>query len=206
MIRRRAGALLLAAIGQFGQLGQLGRYHQYRQVGLLALAGLLGLLGACATLPSPDAPALSGRFAIQVAANNDAPARQASASFELRGDAQRGELDISGPLGATLARARWQPGRAELISPDGRLPFSDLDSLAAQAFGEPLPLAAMFYWLRGRPWPEAAHAAIDGGFVQLGWQVDLGAFSSGLIVARRPATPTAPATTLRVRLDTDSKS
>ncbi len=200
MIRRRAGALLLAAIGQSGQLG---RYHQYRQVGLLALAGLLG---ACATLPSPDAPALSGRFAIQVAASHDAPARQASASFELRGDAQRGELDISGPLGATLARARWQPGRAELISPDGRLPFSDLDSLAAQAFGEPLPLAAMFYWLRGRPWPEAAHAAIDGGFVQLGWQVDLGAFSSGLIVARRPATPTAPATTLRVRLDSGAKT
>jgi outer membrane lipoprotein LolB len=191
VIRRRAGALLLAAVGPLGRVGPVG---------------LLGLLGACATAPPIDAPAFSGRIAIQVAAGNNAPARQASVSFELRGDAQRGELDLSGPLGATLARARWQPGRAELIGPDGPVTFSDLDSLATQAFGEPLPLAAMFYWLRGRPWPDAAHSIVDGGFVQVGWQVDLGGFSTGLVVARRAATPAAPTTTLRVRLDSGARS
>jgi outer membrane lipoprotein LolB len=61
-----------------------------------------------------------------------------------------------------------------------------------------MPLAALFDWLRGRPWPGAPHEAEPDGFSQLGWRVDVRALGQGLLTARRPA---EPAVTLRLRLE-----
>jgi outer membrane lipoprotein LolB len=174
-------------------------------------AGLLGaalaLLGACASAP-PAAmdDSLSGRLSVQVAAGGGETARGFSGQFELRGSALAGSLDLSGPLGATLARAHWSPGR--YVLDDGRQAreFASLQDLAEQGLGEPLPLAALFDWLRARPWPGAAHRPRhDGvnGFEQLGWLIDLGQAGSGLLHAHRPA---PPALTLRVRLDRGAAS
>jgi len=55
-----------------------------------------------------------------------------------------------------LAQARWAPGQVVLATPQGERRFDDLDGLTREVLGESLPLAALFDWLRGRPWPGAA--------------------------------------------------
>lgn len=171
---------------------------------LLTAAGLACLLSmaGCATVGPPLPPGLiSGRLSVQVAAGAAEPARQLSGSFELRGDAHHGQLDLISPIGLVVAQARWQPGRVELLSgaaDQGPSVFANLGELSKQAFGEALPLEALFDWLRGRPWPGAVSGANAGGFEQLGWQVDTTRFTTGQITARRLAPPAA---TLRVLLE-----
>jgi outer membrane lipoprotein LolB len=177
----------------------------------LALAALCLSLGACATRPAdpasetlsgPLSGSLSGRLSVQVEALGVQAARSVSAAFELRGDAERGELQLATPLGTVLATANWSPGRASLATAGGSREFSDLDALAREALGEPLPLRALPDWLRGRPWPGEASrpkpAPGDAGFEQLGWTVNLARFSEGWLLARREA---PPAVTLRARLE-----
>ena len=160
------------------------------------------LLAGCATLPPPSDPSaasISGRLAVQVPEPVDGTSepRSMSAAFELRGDARLGELNLSGPLGNTLAQARWHDGEAELLTTQGTRKFASLDDMSQQMLGEPLPLAALIDWLRGRPWPAAPSYANDAGFQQLGWQIDLRRYTEGALVAERASPPT----TVRVRLD-----
>ncbi|HEY6133134.1 MAG TPA: outer membrane lipoprotein LolB [Rubrivivax sp.] len=164
------------------------------------LALCLAVVAGCALTPPSVDGGLGGRLSVQVDAAAPEPARQLSAGFELRGDPVRGELDLTSPLGTVLAQARWQPGRAELLTPSGNQTFTDLDELSRRTFGEPLPLSALFDWLRGRPWAGAASQplAAGTGFEQLGWQVDTGRLADGQLMARRAL---APAVTLRVRLE-----
>jgi outer membrane lipoprotein LolB len=164
---------------------------------LLALA-----LAGCAAWAPPVPPVgrdtLTGRLSVQVAAEAAQPARSLAASFELRGDARRGELDLSTPLGSILAQAGWAEGRAWLVTPQGRRDFGDVDALSRELLGEAVPVEAMFDWLRGRPWPSAPSVRQEAGFEQLGWQVDLSRFADSLLLARREA---PPAVTLRAILD-----
>ncbi len=167
-----------------------------------AASALLALLGACTTLPpvTDAGDALSGRLSVAVDAAGDAPPRSVSAAFELSGTPARGRLDLTSPLGSVLARAHWAPGEVLLATPDATTVYPDLDALTREALGESLPVAALFDWLRGRPWtgaPSRAQAA-PPGFEQLGWAVDLARFDEGWVVARRPA---PPAVTVRARLD-----
>ena len=163
-----------------------------RRAWLVALAA--GLAG-CATRETRSASDLSGRLALRA----PAPGRSFSADFDLRGDARRGLLRLTGPLGAILGEARWQPGQAQLETAEGVQRFDSLDALSLALFGEPLPLAAMVEWLRGRPWAGAPSLARDGGFEQLDWSIDLSAFAAdGVIVATRAR---EPALSVRVRLE-----
>ena len=163
-----------------------------------ALLGTLALLAACATLPPPAAPDLAGRLAVNVAAHEGAPARGLSTQFELRGNAQTGALLLTTPLGTTAAQARWRPGSAELVTPDGTRRFADLDTLAEDLLGQALPLAALIDWLRGRPWPGAPSLAAGSGFEQLGWRIDLARYAEGWVLAARER---APARSVRARLE-----
>jgi outer membrane lipoprotein LolB len=157
-------------------------------------AAVLGVAGCAAT--APRAPTdLSGRLALRV----EAPAHSFSADFDLHGDAERGELRLTGPLGTTLGEAQWQPGAARLRTGESSQEFVSLDALSQSLFGEPLPLAALVDWLRGRPWAGAASAGRSDGFDQLGWSVDLSRYAAdGVIVAVRAR---EPAVSVRVRLD-----
>ena len=158
------------------------------------------LAGCSALAPRPDGPAdtLAGRLSLRI---DGQPQRSISAGFELSGTPAQGQLLLSGPLGTTAARARWSAGQAVLSSAGRDTPFADLDSLAAAALGESLPMAALFDWLRGRAWPGAqAVARGDGraGFEQLGWAIDLQRWPEGAVDAFRSTPPTV---TVRVRLD-----
>lgn len=172
-----------------------------RRPALLALP-LVALLSACASLPT-DIPApagdrLAGRLALKVDAAGSEEARSIVAAFELKGAPEAGRLDLSTPLGTVMAQARWAPGRVVLVTPQGETPFDSLDALTREVLGESLPVAALFDWLHGRPWPGAAHVSEPAGFRQLGWAVDLARFADDTIVAVRAQ---APVVTVRVKLD-----
>jgi outer membrane lipoprotein LolB len=172
-----------------------------RRLALGAAVATLGLLPACASLTPPHAEGsrvLSGRLSVRVDSD---PVRSLSATFELSGDARAGALVLSSSLGTTLAQARWAPGEAVLETPSARARYTDLDSLAEQALGERVPLAALFDWLRGRPWAGAASEALpagEPGFTQMGWRVGLARFTEGWVDATRGASPTV---TVRAHLD-----
>ncbi|MFM2066496.1 MAG: hypothetical protein RLZZ584_1405 [Pseudomonadota bacterium] len=174
----------------------------WRRTALLVGAGLIGLAG-CTSLPAGPAPASlashsNGRIALSV--QGDA-ARSMSAGFELRGDVHAGILSLSTPLGTQLARASWQGRRIELATSDGVRHYHSLDALAEDAFGQPLPMAALFDWLKGRAWSGAPYTALvdEPGYLQLGWEVRLGRYDDGLIIAKRLGPP--PLVSVRVKLD-----
>ncbi|MCC6853029.1 MAG: outer membrane lipoprotein LolB [Rubrivivax sp.] len=157
-------------------------------------------LSACAGVPRDTAGWISGRLGLSVAAQQAQPAQQFSAGFELSGDGASGELRLYTPVGTQIAAARWAPGRATLRRAEGERSFTDLDALALDALGEPVPLAALPDWLAGRAWSAAPSSANATGFEQLGWSVDLSARAQGRIVARRAAPPVV---VLRVQLERD---
>ena len=155
--------------------------------GLLGLC-VVSLMSACTTPPrtlkSPDTELYrSGRMALQV---HTEPPQTVSASFELAGNAQAGELRIHSPLGQSLARLVWRPGQALLQKGDESVVRASPTALVQDLTGTDLPVTALFDWLSGLETP-----------VQ-GWQVDLTQFAGGRITARRLDEPLA---TLRVVLD-----
>lgn len=164
------------------------------------IAAALMLLAGCASVapPAGETAPLAGRLAVAVAAYQGAPARSASTQFELHGNAERGRLTLTSPLGTTLARASWQPGAAEADTGHGVERQTSLDALAERLLGEPLPLAALVEWLHGRAWAGAPSRPQPGGFEQLGWQIDTTRRAEGRLTASR-ATP--PAITVRALLD-----
>lgn len=165
---------------------------------LVALA-----VGACASVPpsavSVTGEALSGRLAVRVDASEGVAARSENAAFELQGNAEAGRLNLATPLGSVVAQARWAPGSVMLVTPQGERRFADLDALTQEVLGESVPVAALFDWLRGRPWPGAGSVVTaEPGFTQLGWSVSLARFDEGWIIAKRAR---APSVTVRARLD-----
>lgn len=159
-----------------------------------ALAGLA--LAGCAstppeTVPQPSGVAaptqtFAGRLGLTVVAmpgGEVAPAapRSASGLFELVGSPDTGRLVLTSPLGATVAEARWTPGEARLIAPEGERRYASLDALSTDLVGEPLPIGALFAWLQGRPAPGPPSRALAdaAGFEQFGWRVDLARWADG---------------------------
>lgn len=137
----------------------------------------LALLSGCATRTPSVLPAdgaerqhWSGRLSLNIAS---APPQGFSTSFELQGQAQAGELRLFSPFGQTLATATWQPQGASLRQGERTLHYPDMDALTADLTGTPLPVAALFDWLRGRATPVE------------GWSVDLTEQTSGRLRAQR---------------------
>lgn len=134
-------------------------------------------LGGCATPQIQSSSSASGSLELAgrlslVSGQPDAQkALYGGFRLELRG-AQSGEFDVFSPLGQMLARAQWSPGQASLN--DGRQTqlYGSFDAMTRAALGVALPQAALQDWVRGLP---AAGLPVqrlaDGGFEQLGWQV-----------------------------------
>ena len=102
-----------------------------------------------------------------------------------------------------MARARWsdpvgaqgQPSKIELEADGATTRYATLEDMMQRAIGDQLPLAAMFDWLSGRPWPAAPVESGDatGSFTQLGWHFDLTQFRD-----KRLIDPQSPARKLRM--------
>lgn len=156
---------------------------------LVLASALLSLLTACATppreAPAPGETLWQGRLALRVDGNLP---QSLSAGFELRGDPQRGELALSSPLGQVLAVADWGADGAHLRQGGTERRFASVDDMTTELTGTPLPLAALFAWLRGQ------------ADAPPGWEVDLSAHAEGRLVARRLAPP--PTAELRLRFAT----
>ena len=136
------------------------------------------LLSACAVPPrTPAAPGVqvwTGRLALTV----EGQASQSfSAGFELKGAPANGELTLYNPIGGTLAVLAWSPGTATLRAGGTARQFPSLEALAQEATGAPLPVAALFDWLAGKPTP------IEG------WEADVAQVADGRLRARRTAPP-----------------
>ena len=114
----------------------------------------------------------TGRISLHVKSE---PEQLFSAGFELHGRPERGELRLTGPLGAVLGVLRWAPGEAEFDSgtPGNLQRFDSIDSLMARTTGAAVPLPALFAWLQG----ENATAG--------GWSADLSRHGEGRIAATR---------------------
>jgi outer membrane lipoprotein LolB len=170
--------------------------------GLLGAALAAMLMAGCANPPPAQTLAAAGRMAVQVAAHGEHAARGFNASFELWGQAERGELQLRTALGTWLATARWTPGQAILITPQGETAYPSLAALSEQALGEALPLDALPDWLKGKPSPQWAHQPCDlpntPCFIQTGWRVDAREQGQGMIIATRGAPPPV---TVRIRLE-----
>ncbi len=185
--------------------------------GLALLLSALTLVG-CASLEPQTPPLaatgdlrLSGRLSVQ-ATGSSGRAAGGNAGFELAGNPSAGQLELSTPLGSLMARARWGAGSVTLQTPDSERSFESLDELTRELLGEAIPVAALFDWLQGRPWPQAPSRALPGrtggtsgtgssdqaGFEQLSWRVDLTQREQGLIVATRLSDPPV---ILRARLN-----
>lgn len=163
---------------------------------VLALA-LTGCASVGQQAPA-DTATLSGKLSVRVDATSTTPSRSESGNFELKGTPEAGQLNLSTPLGTVMAQARWAGQRAWLATSQGETAYPNLDSLTQEMLGESLPVAALFDWLRGRPWPGTAHRTTPSGFDQLGWSVDLARFSEGWVSAKRAQ---APAVLVRAKVD-----
>lgn len=127
----------------------------------------------------------TGRISLQVQSE---PVQSFSASFELKGKPDRGELTLISPLGNVLGVLRWSPLEAVLDSGNQKIQrFSSVDALMEQATGAAVPISALFAWLQGD------NASVSG------WSADLSRHSEGRISAKRDQ-PT-PRADLRVVLD-----
>jgi outer membrane lipoprotein LolB len=73
-----------------------------------------------------------------------------AASFAWRHEGDRDEVDLSTPLGQTLARLTGDARGVRAQWPDGRtLQARDWDELTARTIGVPIPVQGLSAWVRG---------------------------------------------------------
>jgi outer membrane lipoprotein LolB len=106
------------------------------------------------------------------------PAQAFSGAFELRGNAQIGEMDLLSPLGSIVLQLRWTPAGATLIRGQERSQHASAQSLLQQATGASIALADLFAWLHAKA-NRVEPVRYDN------WMLDLSAREQGRIVARR---------------------
>jgi len=137
-------------------VGAAGR-AQARDAGrrrALALAALLGaLLSACASLAPPSGERLyDGRFSLTADDGTRSDTSTGRFVLAVRGDGMT--LDLSSPLGTTVARIDDSRGTARLIVPgraDDAAVDAGLDALTQRVLGWRLPVAGLPDWIRGLP-------------------------------------------------------
>lgn len=135
------------------------------------IAGCATSTWAPATLPA-DSGRWQGRIAVKVAST---PPQTISAQFELAGNATAGRMDLSTPLGTTIAQMQWSPQSADLLARGETRSFSSLIDMTSATLGAELPVTALFQWLQGQ--------AVEAP----GWQVNLSDWAQGRISAQRTA-------------------
>jgi outer membrane lipoprotein LolB len=180
-----------------------------------AIAGLLTLAGCASTPASRDATPLKfadARAAYEIAgrlsARHDADAF--AAGFHWSHASDRDELDLTSPLGQTVARLIGDAHGVELQTPDGKVETAnDWTTLTSRGLGWALPVAGLAYWIQGAPRKDApftAEAGDDGSpgvLRQDGWTIVYQAFAKDTSGVSHPARMTLdyPGVELRLVID-----
>jgi outer membrane lipoprotein LolB len=158
-----------------------------RKVGILVA---IFLIAGCAhqinqtVVNDTQTEQFAGRIGLQIQSD---PPQAFFASFELKGNAERGDLSLISPVGSVLAVMRWSPGEALLETGRDIRRFASVDALLQETTGAPIPVGALFDWLDGKS------TAMNG------WAADLTQRSTGRINAKR--TVPKPQIDLRIVLD-----
>lgn len=126
----------------------------------------------------------AGRISLQVQSE---PVQAFFAGFELKGQADMGELTLISPLGSILGVMRWTPTEATLDQGGSIQRFATTSELLARTTGAALPISALFDWLGGK------------NTTAPGWTADLSQRVNGRITAQR--TEPSPQANLRIVLD-----
>ena len=182
----------------------------------VAAAGAVLLCSCAPALVDRSAPAsplaaqaaafeLTGRLSAR--RGNDA----LSANFRWTHEQQRDELDLSSPLGQTIARLSSDASGVYLQTPDGRVETADdWAALTTRALGWPLPVEGLASWIQGVPRagvPAAVERASDGmpaALRQDGWSVVYQAFERGSDGLSRPKRLTLDFPEVELRIAVDS--
>ncbi len=126
----------------------------------------------------------AGRISLHIESE---PPQAFFASFELKGQAEQGELSLTSPIGSVLGVMRWSPTEATLESGGQVKQYASVDVLLEQTTGAAVPVSALFDWLKGN------NTSLNG------WTADLSRQNTGRIDAVRLAP--LPQTRLRIVLD-----
>ena len=182
----------------------------------VATAGAVLLCSCAPALVERPAPAsalaaqatafeLTGRLSAR--RGNDA----LTANFRWTHERQRDELDLSSPLGQTIARLSGDASGVRLQTPDGRVETAgDWAALTTRALGWPLPVEGLAFWIQGMPRdgaPAAVERASDGmpaALRQDGWSVVYQAFERGSDGLSRPKRLTLDYAEVELRIAVDS--
>jgi outer membrane lipoprotein LolB len=192
-------------------MGALGRHFR----GVVGSCVLAALLAGCV-------PALSTRSNVPVDSNGlpafavtgRLSARHAddafAAGFHWQHDPDRDIMDLTSPLGQTIAVLSGQRGSVELRSGNGHVTTaSDWRELTERGLGWPLPVDGLAFWIQGVPRPGATFAAERDASSRLsvlrqdGWTIAYQVYSSDVKTSARPARMTLsyPDVELRVVID-----
>lgn len=159
-----------------------------RLLSLLA-AGIAGaVLAGCAgpaRIPGEgQAFERTGRFAVNVTEPGVAP-EAVQGGFAWRDAGRVLRLDLTNPLGSTLARITVQPSGAVLEHSDGSTEVAaDADALLAQVVGVAMPVANLRDWLQGRTGAGSVEALQHDSqgrpesFSQEGWRLRLSRYDA----------------------------
>jgi len=198
-----------------------GQWQRWRSDGLqlasadavrvFALLAFVALVSACATTPpSPADRSYTGRFSATTSLGEQRESASGRFSLEIRGQQQ--VLELSSPLGTTVARIEIEPGAARATGAQMReVHGPDADAITEQLLGWPLPVSGLTDWIEGRPTPQGrARVERDAGRVTLieqdGWTIRFPEYSDSTarprrLVLERGALVRVPSVTLRLVLD-----
>lgn len=179
---------LLPVPFRFSFAGAIFQVPVRRFFGLLLTVFIVLVLAACAG-PAPiegegAAFERTGRFAVNVTDPGGAP-QAVQGGFAWRDTGRVLRLDLTNPLGSTLARIVVEPRAAVLEYSDGSTESAaDADALLAKVVNTPLPVADLRDWLQGRTGAgEVQHMQRDAqgrpqSFSQGGWQLRLSRYDA----------------------------
>ena len=183
-----------------------------RFVGVVALCAC-----ACASLPPVTGAVYEGRFTLVVSGEDRH--ETVSGRFALTVDRPDVTLDLSTPLGTTVARVQSSPSGARLTVPSATglrtAQGPDAETLSLQVLGWTLPMSGISDWIEGRPVPGRPYRLTpdEGGATQLeqdGWTIRFEPRGTDGRLRRldmsRPQQDAAPAVSLRVVLDATAGS
>ncbi len=152
-------------------------------------------LAACSTVPTaPRVPATAsadgtferaGRFALNVYDKSTERNRDSvQGGFTWLDTGSVLTLDLTNPLGSTLARVVVSDNQAVLTRSNGkRTVAADPDALVAEVLGSAIPVSGMRHWLKGQRNGQdgaaaGANTAKNSEFDESGWHVTMSSFDS----------------------------